>query len=145
MLYLELEKKLKDGEISEGDLVWVTGYYHNDYTEKPTRHVAPILVQIMGNDKLPKHKRVYYADYHFRACGKSGKLLAAVIAPYDNTGYRSRTGGSLDIFLTEDEAKAAYVVAATEVKAGIAQTKKVMSDRFDALLTEIDERIDKNK
>ena len=145
MLYPELEQKLKDEELVEGDLVWVTGYYHNDYTEKPTRHVQPTLVQIMSNDKLPKYKKVYYATYHFRACGKSGKLLAAVIAPYDNTGFRSRTGGSLDIFLTEDEAKAAYITAANEVKIGIAKIKKIWSDRFDALLTEVDERIAKNK
>jgi hypothetical protein len=145
MLYPELDQKLQDGDLADGDLVWITGYYHNDYMEKPTRHIQPTLVQIMGNDKLPKYKNVYYAKYHFRACGKSGKLLAAVIAPYDNTGFRSRTGGSLDIFLTEDEAKTAYITAANEVKVGITRAKKVWSDRFDALLTEVDERIAKNK
>jgi len=48
MLYPELAQKIKEGEVMVGDLVWVTGYSHNNFAEKPARHVPPTLVKNCG-------------------------------------------------------------------------------------------------
>lgn len=141
MLYPELEEKIKNGEVTEGDNVWITGYYHKDPLMKPTRHVAPILVQITrnGSKSFPKSKNF---NYHFRPCGQSGKLLAAVILPYDNIPYSSDRGGSLEIFFTENEAKMAYLEDAEIVKAKLTKAYEKWTTAFRAKLAEVDKRID---
>lgn len=88
--------------------VWICDYRYNDIDNKPIRHVQPKKVVVVGNEELPKNKKVYYSDFHFRAIKENGKPSSAIIAPYDNTGYRSYTGESLNIFYSEKECKQHY-------------------------------------
>lgn len=82
--------------------VWVCDYRIKDPANKPIRVVPPKLVKVFSNDDLPKGKDVYYSPIHFREV-KKGKILSTIIAPYDNTGYRSYPGASLNIFDSEKE------------------------------------------
>lgn len=140
MFYPEFEKKIKSGEVMEGDLVWVTGYYHNDPLLKPTRHVRPTLAQVTKNTGTPISRSKSF-DYHFRPCGKSGKLLAAVISPYDNIPFYTERGGSLGFFFTEDEAKSAYLKDAKAVKKEITEAYAIITANFQAKFAEVDKRI----
>jgi len=144
MFYPDLKQKIDAGEIIVGDLVWVTGYYHSNFAERPTRHVPPTLVQIVVNEENPFYKSWAWVDYTFRACGNSGKLLKTVIMPFDKSRQDVRSAGSLDIFFTEEEANTAYIEAAKIVRDGIAQTQLDWAKRFTAMLSEVDERIAKN-
>ena len=147
MFYPEFELKVRSGEIMVGDLMWVTGYYHNDALLKPTRHVPPTLVQVMANDELAQSRNVLLSGYHFRPCGKSGKLLGRALYSYESSAnrYNRGDGGSLHIFFTEDEAKVAYVAAALVVKSQLAEAERLAIDNFARLNAEVDKRIAKNK
>lgn len=86
-----------------GKQVWICDFRLNkDKDIKPIRKITPKLVQVFSNDDLPKGKNVYYSPVHFKEI-KKGKVLSTVIAPYDNTGYRTYTGVSVNIFDTEKE------------------------------------------
>jgi len=146
MFYPEFEEKIKSGEILVGDLVWVAGYQHADPLQKPERHVPPTLVQVMANADLPYNRNTSSIGYHFRACGKSGKLLARVINPY--VGAVSRydpNEGSLYISFMEEDAKVSYVAAAKVAKGKLAKVQQEWIDKFARLNAEIDTRISKNE
>lgn len=81
----------------EGHNVYVTDIRVASGGNKFIRNVPPTRVTILSNDKLPVGKTVYYSDFHFVPM-KGDKLLKKVIAPFDNTGYRSFTGTSLHVF-----------------------------------------------
>lgn len=84
-----------------GKQFWICDYRLNENKDnKSIRSVTPKLVQVCSNEILPKGKKVYYSPIHFREI-KNGKTLSTVIAPYDNTGYRSYPGVSVSIFNTE--------------------------------------------
>lgn len=91
----------------EGRQVWIVDIRTSDGNAY-IRNVGPTLVRIMSNEELPEGKRIYYSKYHFRKIGKSGKLLKQILAPYDNTGYRSNPGTSVNVFETYEEAVAKY-------------------------------------
>ena len=148
MLYPELEQKIKAGVVKVGDLVWVTAYYHDTPLLKPTRRVAPILTQITSNTALPAIRRIPSSSYHFRPCGKSGKLLSKVILPYEGPLailWSSGDHGSISIFFTESEARASYVAAANVVKLQIAEALRETVDACARLTAEVDERIAEDK
>jgi hypothetical protein len=137
----ELAQKLEDGDIAIGDEVWITDFRHNDINESPIRHIKPVRVVISDNGSLPKNKAVYYSSFHFREIGKTGKILAKIIAPYDNTGYRSRTGDSVHIFLTEDEADKKYAEQCRVVLQQIDAERVHMLARFQKMTDEVEARI----
>jgi hypothetical protein len=87
---------------------WICDYRLNySKDKKPIRNIQPKLIQVFSNDDLPKNKKVYYSPIHFREI-KNGKLLSTIIAPFDNTGYRSYTGVSVNIFNTYEECKECF-------------------------------------
>ncbi|WP_336761317.1 hypothetical protein [Paenibacillus sp. USHLN196] len=94
MNHSEYKEKVKIGEE-----VWICDYRYNDVDNKAIRHIQPKKVVVVSNEDLPKNKRVYYSEFHFREIKENGKLSSTVIAPYDNTGYRSYGGVSLNIFM----------------------------------------------
>lgn len=148
MFYPEFEVKVNTGLIMVGDYVWVTGYYHDNPLQKPTRHVPPTLVEVTSNKSLPSSRRIPTSGYHFCPLGKSGKVLSKVILPYEGALgvlWNSGNYGSLNIFLTEVEARDSYVEAAEVVKVKIAEARKAMLDDCDRLAAEVDARIAKNK
>ena len=86
-----------------GNQYWICDYRLNrEKNSRPIRNITPKLVQVFSNADLPKNKRVYYSPIHFREV-KNGKVSATVIGPYDNTGYRSYRGVSVNIFDTKTE------------------------------------------
>lgn len=141
MLYKEFEEKIAAGDYSAGDSFWVTDFRHDNVLEKPIRNVKPTEVRLFPNDELPKNKKVYYADYHFRPYGKTGKVMAQIIAPYDNTGFRSYTGNSLNIFLSKDEAEAHYIAQCEIVRKQVADEMDKVKAKLDKVLDSIDESI----
>lgn len=144
MDYKELETLIQAGEIGAGSRLFITDYRHDNIHNKPLRHIKPTEVILYNNVDLPPRKHVYYADYHFRAVSKTGKILSAIIAPYDNTGYRSFTGGSLNIFLTLKEAQACYVIQCQKVIEQAEEAKAQAAVRFDEIIQSSNERIREN-
>ena len=147
MLYTELEHKIVKGEINiETDCVWISDYrLGTDPTSKPIRHVKPTKVKIVNNDKLPKNKKVYSSNYHFRTLNKNGTISSKIIAPYDNTGFRSYTGVSLNIFMTEEECREHYLSQCESVKNALEEYKDIYMKTFDVLINEADELINEYK
>lgn len=90
-----------------GKKVWITDIRLSDGNAF-IRHVPPQEVMIFSNTDLPKNKRVYYSNYHFRKLNSKGEPLKQIIAPYDNTGYRSYTGVSVRVFNNEEDALDEY-------------------------------------
>lgn len=107
MSFEEFIKEYKENsELYEDKELFIVDYRKN--YGKVQRHIRPTKVKIFGNNELPAKKVVHYSDYHFKEIGKKGQKLKKIIAPYDNTGYRSYTGVGLNVFLTEEEAIAKY-------------------------------------
>ena len=151
MLYTELEHKIVKGEINiETDCVWISDYrLGTDPTSKPIRHVKPTKVKTFkatgGCIKLTKNKKVYYSNYHFRTLNKNGTISSKIIAPYDNTGFRSYTGVSLNIFMTEEECREHYLSLCESVKNALEEYKDIYMKTFDVLINEADELINEYK
>jgi len=103
---IEIEKITK-GEL-DGEIVWVCHYNRPDMQKKALRNVPPTKVIVKSNDQLPKNKRVYYSESHFSPLNKKNKPLARIIPPFDNTGFRSRTGTPLCAFDNKEECVAAW-------------------------------------
>ena len=100
-------KEVRDGKHT-GKEVWVCHYLRPDLDKKALRNVPPTKALIKSNDELPKNKTVYYSEDHFAPINENGKVLAKVISPVDNTGYRSRAGNELHVFTKESECIAAW-------------------------------------
>ncbi|HHT98015.1 MAG TPA: hypothetical protein GXZ90_09010 [Clostridiales bacterium] len=98
---------LNENENPVNKMVWIVDIRTSDGNSY-IRNVEPTLVIITSNEDLPKNKRIYYSDYHFRKVGKNGNILKQIIAPYDNTGYRSYPGASVNVFETYEEAITKY-------------------------------------
>lgn len=100
---MKWEEYLKKFENNvEGHVVFVADIRVADGGNKFIRNVPPSRVTILSNDKLPEGKTIYYSEFHFVAM-KGDKLLKKIIAPFDNTGYRSFAGTSLHVFENLDE------------------------------------------
>ncbi|MET3209657.1 UNVERIFIED_CONTAM: hypothetical protein ABIC26_002604 [Paenibacillus sp. PvR008] len=124
-----------------GDEVWICDYRFNDIDNQPIRHITPRKVVVLSNDNLPKNKRVYYSDFHFRSVNEKGKMLSQVIAPYDNTGYRAYTGVSLNIFYTEEECKQHYLNQCMENLKQFEQAKISKVKYYDKKIDEINKEM----
>lgn len=117
-----------------GKKVWITDVRLSDNSDGFVRHVKPTEVVIFSNTDLPKGKRVYYSEYHFRKLGKNGKPLAQIIAPFDNTGYRSYSGVCLHVFETEKEAVAKYNEQLDVVIEKLERRKQAVVDQIDNII-----------
>lgn len=99
--------EVRDG-LHTGKEVWVCHYLRPDVYKNPLRNVPPTKVLIKCNTELPKNKRGYYSKVHFAPISNKGKVLARVISPVDNTGFRSRCGNELHVFTEEAECVEAW-------------------------------------
>lgn len=145
MLYLNLLALIESGDKKIGDEVWVVDVRHDDILNKPIRNVPPTKVGIFGADSLNPKKKVYYASYHFRVTGKNGNPLAAVIAPYDNTGFRGYTGISLNIFLTEREAKNFYITQCEKIIVAAQVAAEKWASQFAGIVEDMNRKISHNR
>jgi hypothetical protein len=120
------------------DDFWIADFRYTDINNKPIRHIPPTLVTIVENEgNLPPLKRVYYSDFHFRPRGKNGVVTAKIIAPFDNTGFRSNTGGSVGIFVDEAECREYYSMQCEAILDQIMKEKALAVSRFDKMLDEV--------
>lgn len=96
-------KEISDGKL-DGSIFYVCDYRYNDISDKPIRAIIPTKVIVKSNSELPKNKRIYYSNSHFvKMTGE--KETSTIIALFDNTGFRSRTGTPLNVFTEELECK----------------------------------------
>lgn len=131
MLYTEFEPLIPPA--NETLDVWICDFRYSNYANKPIRHIAPTLARVTSVNELPARKTIYYADHYFHPIGSSGKIGATIIAPYDNTGYHSYPGNSINIFFTETECKNFYKNQCDEAITGLAgyiaiTTKTITND-----------------
>ena len=115
-----------------GDIVWVCDYrFNNRMVEKPIRHIKPTKVIVCSNGDLPKNKRVYYSNVHFKPLNKKGlPIKSKVIAPYDNTGFRSYAGVALEVFLNKEECFSHYREVIENLKWSFVDRKRRLSLSF---------------
>lgn len=89
-----------------GKHVWICDYRVNyNAVLKPIRDVKPMEV-VIADAKTCK-KNIYYSPVYFQPV-KGKKVLSTVIAPVDNTGFRCRSGVSVNIFDTKEECVKCY-------------------------------------
>lgn len=111
---MNYQEFLNSNESVLGKQIWITDYRRGK-SGGYVRHIPPTLVEVTCNSELPKNKRVYYSEFHFRKV-KNGKVSKEILAPYDNTGYRSYKGVSLNVFYTYEEAVECYNSQIEEMK-----------------------------
>jgi len=117
-----------------GKFVWICDLRYNNYSDKPIRHIKPIRVLIRGNDKTKK--TIYYSESHFIGLNKTGvPVESKIYAPFDNTGFRSRTGIPLNCFDNEDECFKFY-------KKQLGLAINGLNDYKDSVINLIDKKID---
>lgn len=120
-----------------GDKVWVCDYrFNNEYIKKPIRHVPPTKVMIDSNENTKK--RVYYSDHHFKALNKKDEPTSKVIAPFDNTGFRSYTGIPVQVFYTEEEAQEYYQNRKAEIKEEAIKEKESIMKEYDDFISSLE-------
>jgi len=129
--------ELANNLLKAGQVVYICDYRFIDINNKPIRHVKPTKVMVVDNSELPKNKTVYYSETHFRPFTKTGKVSNKIIAPFDNTGYRYRTGGCVNIYDNMEECIEKYnkqcELAINELNVG----KTNAIDRFDGLIKDV--------
>lgn len=135
-----LNVKLKNDNLKDGDIVWICDFRHEDIFKKPLRNVQPTKVIVLSNEKLPCNKTVYYSETHFRTLNKKGEPSSKIIAPFDNTGFRGRTGGCVNIFDDEKECIECFNNQCLEIKKQIEEGKQYSINRFDKMLNYIEEK-----
>lgn len=97
-----------------GKEVWICDYRcGDDIFKKPIRSISPRKVRIF--DAESARKNIYYSPIYFREV-KGDKVLNTEIAPCDNTGYRGRSGVSVNIFENESECQRCYGKQLIEAK-----------------------------
>lgn len=137
MNHAEYKKVVKIGEE-----VWICDYRFNDIDNKPIRHIKPKKVVVYSNTDLPKNKKVYYSEFHFREVKDNGKPSSTVIGPYDNTGYRFYTGESLNIFYDEKECIKHYKKQCRENLKKFEAAKESKLKYYDGKIAEIQNEIE---
>lgn len=99
-------KDVTSGKL-DGQMVWICDLRFNDYANKPIRHVKPTIVLVRNNEYTKK--RVYYSESHFVELNKYGDPVnSKIIAPFDNTGYRTYAGVPVKCFDSQSECEAGY-------------------------------------
>ncbi|PIH59033.1 hypothetical protein [Paenibacillus sp. LK1] len=136
MNHLEFRSKAKIG-----DVVWICDYRYNDVDNKAIRHIPPKKVVVISNEDLPKNKKVYYSDFHFREVKGNEKLSSAVIAPYDNTGYRAYAGVSLSIFRTKEGCVNHYLKQCLDNLKQFEEAKVKKNTYYNTKIDEINQEI----
>ena len=86
-----------------GKIVYISHFNKPDFDKKPIRNLSPRKVIILSNSELPKNKKIYYSESHFRAVNKAEKVLSTVYPVFDNTGDRARTGEPVNVYSTIEE------------------------------------------
>ena len=119
-------KKLREGKYI-GQELWVCDYRYNDFNNKPIRHVKPTKVKCLSNNETKN--RIYYSECFFR----EGEKKSSLIKLFDNTGYRSFSGISLEVFTEEQECIEAYEIARKKIKKDFEKYKESTLNRLNLM------------
>lgn len=122
-----------------GKEVWICDYrLGDDKFNKPIRNIPPKLVKAFNKEHAKKN--IYYSPVFFKEI-RGSKVLATEIAPYDNTGYRSYTGVSLNIFNTKEECEKHYkkqlMIARCEIEETFSKLKDTFNDKLNFINNEL--------
>jgi len=120
----------------DGATVYICDYRRPDLNKKPARNIQPQAVIVKSNSDLPKGKKIYYSDSHFKPIGKNGNELSKVVSIFDNTGFRFYTGVPLKVFDNLDECIACYRADLQSVVGAIKEKQEII---VSSLQSEIDE------
>lgn len=129
---MKWEEYLKLNPNPEGSVVYISDARLATGGNKFIRNVKPTKAVITSNEHLPKSKRVYYSEFHFLEI-KGATTLKKVIAPFDNTGYRSFAGTSLNVFLSLEEAVESYNKQLEEVKNEYLLKIKALNEKINKI------------
>jgi hypothetical protein len=94
---LTLTEKVRNGDMDD-KIVYVCHFNKPDMDKKPLRNVPPTKCVVSSNSKLPTNKKIYYSESHYSPLSAKDVITKKIIAPQDNTGFRSSIGNSLYTF-----------------------------------------------
>lgn len=127
--------KLEHKEVANGNYIgqelWVCDYRYNDFNNKPIRHIRPTKVNCVSIEET--NKRVYYSECFFR----EGEKKSSVIKLYDNTGYRTYPGISLQVFTTEEECRKEYSAQKKNLRKEFQEYKELQLKMLDRIEKEL--------
>ena len=122
-----------------GKMVWICDYRANeDPKKKPIRNIEPTPVVV--TDANETSKTIYYSPIYFRPV-KKGNIMSKVIAPFDNTGYRSYTGESVNIFYTVEDCVKCYREQVRQAEATYHKELARITNLFNARIGELSESL----
>lgn len=122
-----------------GKMVWICDYRANeDPKKKPIRNIEPTPVVV--TDANETSKTIYYSPIYFRPV-KKGNIMSKVIAPFDNTGYRSYTGESVNIFYTVEDCVKCYREQVRQAKSTYKKELARITSLFNKRIEELDESL----
>lgn len=122
-----------------GKHVWICDYRVNyNAVLKPIREVKPMEV-VIADAKTCK-KNIYYSPVYFQPV-KGKKVLSTVIAPVDNTGFRCRSGVSVNIFDTKEECVKCYREQVRQANEIYEKEKARIIKEFDARMQILDDSL----
>ena len=139
MDYSELTDKIKAGEISVGDTLWVVDFRYDNLLNKPTRNLVPTEVVVFQNTDA------YIADFHFRPYGKSGKVTAQKITTWGSGGRNHYATQSIGIFHTEEEANEYYIAQCETIQKNVNREQARVTYVYNEILVDIKKRITEAK
>lgn len=124
----------KNLEFVIGNEVFICDYRNGeDVFGKPIRNIEPKKVMVFDANEAKKN--IYYSPVYFREIKADGKLLKQEISPYDNTGFRGRTGTSVNIFTDMEQCVSCYQEqlkkAKTEFLEAFNKIKLIYANKFD--------------
>ncbi len=123
-----------------GKEVWICDYRcGDDIFKKPIRSISPKRVRIFDAESAKKN--IYYSPIYFKEVVKGNKILNTEIAPCDNTGYRGRSGISINIFETESECQRCYGKQLMEAKEKYDEEYSNIKAFYDGKIAWIDREI----
>jgi len=123
-----------------GQTVWVCDFRYTDFDNKPARYLKPTQVLVRSNDAISK--TIYYSDSHFVGLNAKGEPVASkIIAPYDNTGFRSYKGIPINCFKTEKECIAHYKKQIRIALKGLNEHRQKKIDAIDTKIAELEKEL----
>ena len=99
-----------------GKKLWISEFKREDLDKKASRFIRPQKALLRSNSEINSNKRIYYSYNHFVGLNKKGEISKSkIIAIFDNTGYRSYQGTSIQVFDNEQECRESFVAQAEEI------------------------------
>lgn len=128
----EIDDDVIDTSNVVGKKVWICDFRlgKDGVYSKPIRHVKPTEAEV--DNIVHSKKTIYYSPIYFKAGKKE-------IAPYDNTGYRSCPGSSLQIFENEQECRAFYKSQVDGIKKQYFEAIESFTNSMNAKIKELED------